>query len=422
MMVKKGYKEIKKGIKSFTIPKDWEVKWLNEVADYSGGSQPPKKTFSNENKEGYIRLYQIRDYTGSKEKPVYIPEEKANKITKEGDIIIGRYGASLGKVFRAKEGAYNVAMVKVIPENEKVINDFLLYYFQSKIFQDRLSIGVRAAQSGFNKQDWATFAFPLPSLPEQKKIASILSSVDKAIKKTDEIIEEIKKLKKGLTQELLTKGIGHDEFKETQFGKIPIDWEIQRINKVGKITGGHTPKKSNDEYWGGEIPWLTPSQITNRIINTISDTDEHITKEGLESTSVKLLPEGTVMMSSRATIGECVINEVPMTTNQGFANIICDKDKIDNFFLMYLLQYLKEKLIALAGGSTFLEISRSNVKSFNIPVPPLQEQKKLALILSSVDNIIQKEMEYKDQLKELKKGLMQKLLTGKIRVEVDEED
>ena len=147
-------------------------------------------------------------------------------------------------------------------------------------------------------------------------------------------------------------------------------------------------RRSTDEYWGGDIPWLTPSQLTGKLINEISETDEYITEKGFENSSVKLLPPGTVIMSSRATIGETVINKVPMTTNQGFANIICDENKVFNYYLLYLLRYITPRLKALAGGSTFLEISRTNVRSVNIPVPPLPEQKKIASILSSVDKSI----------------------------------
>ncbi|RAK10296.1 type I restriction enzyme S subunit [Halanaerobium saccharolyticum] len=200
-------------------------------------------------------------------------------------------------------------------------------------------------------------------------------------------------------------------YRNTSIGVIPNDWKVERLSDVGKVTGGNTPRRSTDEYWGGDIPWLTPSQLTGKLINEISETDEYITEKGFENSSVKLLPPGTVIMSSRATIGETVINKVPLTTNQGFANIICDENKVYNYYLLYLLRYITPRLEALAGGSTFLEISRTNVRSVNIPVPPLSEQKRIASILSSVDKSIEKTDEVIEETKELKKGLMQELLT-----------
>lgn len=200
-------------------------------------------------------------------------------------------------------------------------------------------------------------------------------------------------------------------YRNTSIGVIPDNWKVERLSDVGQVTGGNTPRRSTDEYWGGDIPWLTPSQLTGKLINEISETDEYITEKGFENSSVKLLPPGTVIMSSRATIGETVINKVPMTTNQGFANIICDENKVYNYYLLYLLRYITPRLEALAGGSTFLEISRTNVRSVNIPVPSLLEQKKIASILLSVDKSIEKTSEVIEETKELKKGLMQALLT-----------
>ena len=200
-------------------------------------------------------------------------------------------------------------------------------------------------------------------------------------------------------------------YKKTAIGIIPEDWEISSIEEIGEVTGGSTPRRTNPEYWGGDIPWLTLSQISDELINTISETEEYRTEAGLENSSAKLLPKGTVMLSSRATIGECLINEVPMTTNQGFANIICDKEKVDNYFLMYLLRYNKPRLEILGAGSTFSEVSRTSVRSFNVPVLPLPEQKKIADILSSVDQAIEKTGQIIAKTKELKQGLMQELLT-----------
>jgi type I restriction enzyme S subunit len=221
-------------------------------------------------------------------------------------------------------------------------------------------------------------------------------------------------------QKLLTKGIGHDEFKEVRIGpktyEIPEEWEILSLKKVSKIKGGGTPQRSVKEYWEGKIPWLTLSNISTKNKNFISKTDEYITEKALNESSAKLLPSGTIMISSRATIGEGVINRVPMTTNQGFVNIICDKSKFYNLYGLYLLRSFKNYLISLAGGSTFLEISKKSFRNIDVFIPKIKEQKLIANILLNIDNKIKKEKKYKEKLERLKKGLMQKLLTGKIRV------
>lgn len=162
----------------FEIPSTWCWVRHNQLFEISGGSQPPKSQFVDSPKSGYIRLYQIRDY-GSNPMPVYIPQEKANKITKEGDIILARYGGSLGKVFWAKDGAYNVAMAKVIPlfDSESVNKQYLFLFYQSSIYQYLVKDHSRSAQAGFNKDDLKDLFFPLPPLEEQSRIVEIYKSV-----------------------------------------------------------------------------------------------------------------------------------------------------------------------------------------------------------------------------------------------------
>ena len=162
----------------FEIPSTWCWVRHNQLFEISGGSQPPKSQFVDNPKSGYIRLYQIRDY-GSNPMPVYIPKKKANKITKEGDIILARYGGSLGKVFWAKDGAYNVAMAKVIPlfESEFVNKQYLFLFYQSSIYQYLVKDHSRSAQAGFNKDDLTDLFFPLPPLEEQSRIVEKYKSV-----------------------------------------------------------------------------------------------------------------------------------------------------------------------------------------------------------------------------------------------------
>ena len=170
----------------FKIPESWEWVRHNDLFDISGGSQPPKSDFSLEEKEGYIRLYQIRDY-GEKPSPVYIPISKASKITQKGDILLARYGGSLGKVFIAEDGAYNVAMAKVeyLFNKSLIDHDYLYYYYNCSLYQDLVKGNNRSAQGGFNKEDLGSLLFPLPPLAEQHRI----------VQKIEQLMNEIDKLK-----------------------------------------------------------------------------------------------------------------------------------------------------------------------------------------------------------------------------------
>ena len=159
----------------FKIPKSWVWCGHNDILEISGGSQPAKNHFISVPKDNYIRLYQIRDY-GDNPIPVYIPDELASKRTEKGDILLARYGGSLGKVFHAETGAYNVAMAKVIFKYPNVIvRDFAYYYYLSDLYQGRLKEISRTAQVGFNSSDFNEMFFPLPPYEEQKRIVNAIN-------------------------------------------------------------------------------------------------------------------------------------------------------------------------------------------------------------------------------------------------------
>ena len=166
----------------YEIPKTWVWCSHNSILDISGGSQPAKSYFETILKPNYIRLYQIRDY-GESPVPVYIPINLASKQTKKGDILLARYGGSLGKVFYAEQGAYNVAMAKVIFKFENLIyKEFTYYYYLSDLYQGKLKEISRTAQTGFNITDFNDMYFPLPPINEQQRIVQkmeeLFSSLD----------------------------------------------------------------------------------------------------------------------------------------------------------------------------------------------------------------------------------------------------
>ena len=158
----------------FEIPDSWAWVRHNDLFDISGGSQPPKSKFIEREKKGYIRLFQIRDY-GPNPQPKYIPLSPASKISQKGDILLARYGASLGKVFYAEYGAYNVALAKVIPlyESPLIFPKYIYLYYCSSIYQNEIVNRSRCAQAGFNKEDLNSLLFPLPPLAEQCRIVEM---------------------------------------------------------------------------------------------------------------------------------------------------------------------------------------------------------------------------------------------------------
>jgi len=191
----------------------------------------------------------------------------------------------------------------------------------------------------------------------------------------------------------------------SRYGVLPTNWRIEQLSHITDVIGGSTPSTSNDAYWGGGIPWATPTDITGLAGNTISETADTLTQEGLESTSTHLVPPNSVLMTSRATIGECAVNTVDMATNQGFKNFVSGED-IETWYLFYRMQQTKPFLESLGSGSTFDEVSKSVVKSVEIPVPPLSEQRKIASVLYTVDQAIEKTEEIIEQSDRLFRGIM----------------
>ena len=179
----------------FEIPDSWVWVRHNEIFEISGGSQPPKSKFISQPKTGYVRLYQIRDY-GSNPQPIYIPENMASKISKKGDILLARYGASLGKVFWAEDGAYNVAMARVIPlfDIALINKNYLYYYYKSSIYQETIMGNARSAQAGFNKDDLSKMFFPMPPLAEQVRIVSEIEKFEPLIAEYDKLEQQATRL------------------------------------------------------------------------------------------------------------------------------------------------------------------------------------------------------------------------------------
>lgn len=190
----------------------------------------------------------------------------------------------------------------------------------------------------------------------------------------------------------------------------PDGWRETTLGEAIEVIGGGTPKRDVAEYWNGTIPWATPSDITALRGRFIGATESLITPKGLADSSAKLLPVGAVLMTSRATIGACAIAKTMIATNQGFQNLL-PSESLSSEFLLYLVQSLHSELIRRAAGSTFLEISNKGVKAVPVALPPLPEQRKIAAILSSVDEVIEKTEAVIEQLQVVKKAMMQELLT-----------
>ena len=390
----------------------WTTTRLGGVAGITMGQSPPSSAV-NEEGVGFPFIQGNAEFGSRNPRPIKFCTEP-KKLAAPGDILLS---------VRAPVGAMNLADEQLcIGRGLSAITAIdvdagFLWHALAR----RLSSLTRVAQgstfTAVNKADLHGLEFLLPSPNEQRKIAAILSSVDDAIEKTRAVIDQVQVVKRGLMQELLTRGLPgrHTRFKRTEIGELPEEWKILTLADVVTIVSGGTPSRSCSVYWDGDVPWATPTDVTGLSGRIISETASWISEAGLANSSAVLLPPNSLLMTTRATIGACAINRVSMATNQGFQNLVPMQETCVDF-LYYLIQRYTRRLERMAAGSTFLEVSKRTIRSFRIHFPPLPEQRKIAAILSSVDDTIKENRTIMDRLRVLKSALMSTLLTGELRV------
>ena len=166
------------------------------------------------------------------------------------------------------------------------------------------------------------------------------------------------------------------------------NWKTYKIRDIANVINGGTPNTKITEYWNGDIPWLTPRDLTGYKKILISKGERNITKKGLQNSSAKLLPKGTILLTSRAPIGYVAIAENEITTNQGFKNLIVKENLVNNIFFYYWLKNNVEYLKSLGTGTTFGELNKSTIETLEIEIPSISEQKAIAAVLSILDDKI----------------------------------
>ena len=251
----------------------------------------------------------------------------------------------------------------------------------------------------------------IPSLPEQSKIATILSTWDKAISTTERLIDNSKQQKKALMQQLLT---GKKRLLDDTGRRFSGVWEK---HPVGKICKSIVPGRNKPKQFDGDIPWVTTPEIKGRFIPSKLQLN-YISKTTLKECGAKLVPEGAVVMAAVGELGLTSITTQPLVLNQQLHAFVCDEN-INNVYLSYWLSYQKPYMESVASKTTIPYMNKTNCESIPVLVPSIEEQKKIASVLTNADNEIDLLEQQLADLKQEKKALMQQLLTGKRRVKVE---
>jgi type I restriction enzyme S subunit len=409
-----------------TIPKDWEIKKVAELFRVKTGTTPSTKQMEywNGGDISWITPSEMSKLNGR----VFI-QDSERKITDKGlretnltllpiGAIVISTRAPVGYVAVTRgDTTFNQGCKGLIPKKaDEIFPEFYAYYFlNKKVELENLSGGSTFKE--LSKERLENFFVAIPPLPEQKKIAEILSTVDRAIDKGDQAIEKTQKLKKGLMQELLTKGIGHKEFKETEIGRIPKEWEVTQLKEVVEINRESVdPTK---EFPNKNFLYVDIDSVENET-GVITEAKEILGKDA-PSRARRVIHYNDVLMSTvRPYLKAFAI--VPkrfddQICSTGFAVLTC-KEKIYSPFLLYTLftGYVIDQCNRMMVGGQYPALNSSQVEKIRIPLPPLSEQNKIAEILSAVDERLDLLRTRKEKLDKIKKGLMEDLLTGKKRV------
>ena len=196
------------------------------------------------------------------------------------------------------------------------------------------------------------------------------------------------------------------------------EWKEYRLDEIGDIVSGGTPSTKNEDYYGGDISWITPKDLSGYDRKFISKGERSITELGLQKSSAKLLSKGTVLFSSRAPIGYVAIAEQEVCTNQGFKSIICNNEIINNNYIYYFLKFNKENIENISSGSTFKEISGTHMKNINIIVPNKKILDKFNKLIMSYDNLFLLNYQEIDSLIEIRDSILPKLMSGNIKLNI----
>ncbi|MBR7799149.1 restriction endonuclease subunit S [Undibacterium fentianense] len=385
MELRAGYKKIEGRI----IPNDWDMYTVNDLITFEGGSQPDKSTFVFSARNGYVRLIQIRDYKSDKYE-TYVPINLARKFCTQEDIMIGRYGPPIFQILKGIEGAYNVALIKATPKSK--LSNLYAYFFlkQDSLFSFVEKLSQRSSgQTGIDLNELKGYPLPLPkSYAEQTAIANALSDADALIGSLQKLIAKKRQIKQGAMQTLLN---------PYENGKLKTGWTVQKLGEMcEKITTGKLD--ANAMVTHGDYPFFTCAKEHYWIDKYAFDT------------------EALLVSGNGANVGYIHYYNGKFNAYQrtyvlsGFSNHI-------HFLKLYMARNLQERIRieVNAGNTPYIVMGTLTEMDVFLPID-VSEQIKIAKILSDMDSELEVLETKLAKYQQIKQGMMQNLLTGRIRL------
>jgi len=404
------------------IPDEWLNLQIKDIVEFSGGSQPPRSAFVYEPREDYVRLIQIRDYKTDKY-ATYIPKALAKKFCSTDDVMIGRYGPPIFQILRGLEGAYNVALIKAIPNEEFMGKEYLYYYLQlDSLFHLIDTLSQRTSgQTGIDMEALKSYPFPLPPKPEQNKIVKLIKTWDEAIGLNEQLIAAKQKGKQALIQQLLTGQVRFYEYvisqgkQDTDYGELPTDWQYVPIDSIAVQVGDTNSQNLS-------LPVLSCTKYEG-LVDSLEYFGRQMFSEDLQKYKVvkrhqfayatNHIEEGSIgyqnlydaaLISPMYTVFQSSENQV----HDGFLYRVLKTERYRQIFALNTNGSVNRR-----GSLRWKEFSK-----IKVPLPTLPEQQQISNVIDTFDKEIDLLQQKLAALRQQKQGLMQQLLTGKIRVKV----
>lgn len=391
-----GYKNSPLGV----IPNEWEVKRLGEISQmFSGGTPKSTEQMYFNGEIPFIKSGEINNAKTEQYLSELGLKNSSAKLIERGDLLYALYGATSGECALSKiSGAINQAILCIRPTKD--VDRYFLLSFLQKGKEYYYNSYLQGGQGNLSADIVKGYKILTPPLPEQRKIAEVLSTWDRAIEKQTLLVEKLELRKKGLMQQLLTG--------KKRLHGFSGKWKTVKLGSIATLYSGGTPKSSEKKYYKGNIPFIKSGEINKET------TEQFLSMEGISNSSAKLIKKGDILYALYgATSGECCISKMDGAINQA---VLCIKTHANNAFVSSILRmkrsYYYNKYLQGGQGNLSAEI----VKNYILSIPPLEEQNAIAEILSVCDKEVTLAKQKLDTLRQQKKGLMQVLLTGKKRV------
>ena len=392
---------------------DWEQRKLREIAPLRGGYAFKSESYTDSGIP-IIRISNILSNGTVGDDFAYYDEQNEDEIysLKNGSALLAMSGATTGKVSILKckntDKYYQNQRVGYFERKQEYDYGFVSTIVRSSLFIEQLTaVLVAGAQPNVSSKDIDSFDFFFPKCKEeQEKIGKYFLSIDHLITLHQRKLEKLKIVKKAMLENCFPKN--GEKVPKFRFSGFTGDWEQRKLRDVADIVGGSTPSTAISEYWDGDIDWYAPAEITDQIF--VNSSQKKITTEGLNNSSAKMLPVGTVLFTSRAGIGKTAILTKEGCTNQGFQSIIPHKDELDSYFIFSLTDELKRYGETVGAGSTFVEVSGKQMANMTISIPAtMGEQRQIGTYFRNLDNLITLHQRKLEKLKIIKKSFLEKM-------------